>query len=160
MNNAHLEAGDEHDSLGDRGRRRRGRRPNARDGVREHRSRLARAFRKPFVVRWLRYLRLSALGALALYPAFLLVPGVPTKLVLLAALGVVTAGWYSIPKARLYDALGPQSGAAMAFGSVAGLIGGVFPLAIGVVASKFGLGAAMWLLIAAPVALLLFVPRR
>ena len=108
----------------------------------------------------LRYLRLSALGALALYPAFLLVPGVPAKLGLLAVLGLVTAGWYSIPKARLYDALGPQSGAAMAFGSVAGLIGGVFPLAIGVVASAYGLSAAMWLLLAAPVALLLGVPRR
>jgi FSR family fosmidomycin resistance protein-like MFS transporter len=108
----------------------------------------------------LRYLRASALGALALYPAFLLVPGVPTKLVLLGLLGLVTAGWYSIPKARLYDALGGQSGAAMALGSVAGVIGGVFPLAIGAVASRFGLGAAMWLLLAAPIAMLIGVPRR
>jgi MFS transporter, FSR family, fosmidomycin resistance protein len=108
----------------------------------------------------LRYLRLSAVGALALYPAFLLVPGVPAKLVLLGVLGLVTAGWYSIPKARLYDALGAQSGAAMALGSVTGVIGGLFPLAIGAAASAFGLGAAMWLLLAAPVALLFAVPRR
>jgi MFS transporter, FSR family, fosmidomycin resistance protein len=108
----------------------------------------------------LRYLRVSALGALVLYPAFLLVPGVPTKLLLLGLLGLATAGWYSIPKARLYDALGPQSGAAMAFGSIAGLIGGVFPLAIGIAASAFGLGTAMWLLLVAPIALLVGVPRQ
>lgn len=106
----------------------------------------------------LRYLRASALAALALYPAFLLAPGVSAKLVLLALLGLVTAGWYSIPKARLYEALGRQSGAAMAFGSVAGVVGSVFPLAVGVAAAEFGLGAAMWLLLAAPIALLVGVP--
>ena len=74
-------------------------------------------------------------------------------------LGLATAGWYSIPKARLYDALGTQSGAAMAFGSIAGLIGGVFPLLVGVAASSFGLGTAMWLLLAAPVALLVGLHR-
>jgi FSR family fosmidomycin resistance protein-like MFS transporter len=107
----------------------------------------------------LRYLRASALAALALYPAFLLAPGVAAKLVLLALLGLVTAGWYSIPKARLYEALGRQSGAAMAFGSVAGIVGSVFPLAVGIAAAEFGLGAAMWLLLAAPIALLVGVPR-
>ena len=107
----------------------------------------------------LRYLRASALAALALYPAFLLAPGVAAKLVLLALLGLITAGWYSIPKARLYEALGRQSGAAMAFGSVAGIVGSVFPLAVGIAAAEFGLGAAMWLLLAAPMALLVGTPR-
>jgi hypothetical protein len=32
--------------------------------------------------------------------------------------------------------------------------------AIGAVASEFGLGAAMWLLLAAPIAVLIGVPRR
>jgi FSR family fosmidomycin resistance protein-like MFS transporter len=108
----------------------------------------------------LRYLRVSALAAVVLLPAFLLVPGTPAKLVLLAALGIATAGWYSIPKARLYDALSGQSGAALTLGSVAGLIAGTFPLAIGLVAERYGIGAALWLLLAGPLVLLLGVPRR
>ena len=108
----------------------------------------------------LRYLRASALVALVLLPAFLLVPGVPAKLVLLAAVGLATAGWYSIPKARLYDALSGQSGAALALGSVAGLIAGTFPLVIGLVAERYGIQVALWLLLTGPVVLLLGTPRR
>jgi FSR family fosmidomycin resistance protein-like MFS transporter len=106
------------------------------------------------------YLRASALATLLLFPAFLLVPGVPAKLVLLAAVGLATAGWYSIPKARLYDSLSGQSGAALTLGSVAGLIAGTFPLAIGLIAERFGIDVALWLLVAGPAALLIGVPRR
>lgn len=108
----------------------------------------------------LRYLRASALATLVLFPAFLLVPGASAKLVLLAAVGLATAGWYSIPKARLYDALSGQSGAALTLGSVAGLIAGTFPLAIGLVAERYGIGVALWVLLAGPLVLLLGVPRR
>ena len=108
----------------------------------------------------LRYLRASALLTLVLFPGFLLVPGASAKLVLLAAVGLATAGWYSIPKARLYDSLSGQSGAALTLGSVAGLIAGTFPLAIGLVAERYGLDAALWVLLAGPVVLLLGVPRR
>lgn len=108
----------------------------------------------------LRYLRASALATLMLFPAFLLVPGLPAKLVLLAFVGLATAGWYSIPKARLYDALSGQSGAAITLGSVAGLIAGTFPLAIGLVAEHYGIEVALWLLVAGPIVLLLGVPRR
>lgn len=111
-------------------------------------------------VEGLRYLRASALVALALYPAFLLAPGVAAKLALLAALGVATAGWYSIPKARLYDALSGQSGAALALGGLAGVVAGTFPLAIGLVAERYGLEAALWLLVVGPLALLVGTPRR
>lgn len=107
----------------------------------------------------LRYLRVSAAAALVLYPGFLLVPGVPAKLVLLSLLGLATAGWYSIPKARLYEALAGQSGSALALGSVAGVVGGTFPLAIGLVAEQYGLDIALWLLLAAPLALVVGVPR-
>ncbi len=110
-------------------------------------------------VQGLRYLRASALLALVLFPTFLLVSGVAAKLVLLALLGLATAGWYSIPKARLYESLSGQSGAAMTLGSVAGLVGGTFPLAIGFVAERYGLDTALWLLLAAPVALVVGVPR-
>ena len=108
----------------------------------------------------LRYLRASALATLVLFPAFLLVPGASAKLVLLAAVGLATAGWYSIPKARLYDALSGQSGAALTLGSVAGLIAGTFPLAIGLIAERYGIGVALWVLLAGPLVLLLGVPRR
>ena len=108
----------------------------------------------------LRYLRASALVALLLYPAFLLVPGVAAKLVLLALVGLCTAGWYSIPKARLYDALSGQSGAAVTLGSLAGLVGGSAPLALGLVAERYGLDVALWVLVAAPDAFGLIAPRR
>jgi MFS transporter, FSR family, fosmidomycin resistance protein len=108
----------------------------------------------------LRYLRASALLALVLYPAFLLAPGVPAKLVLLALVGLCTAGWYSIPKARLYDALSGQSGAAVTLGSLAGLVGGTAPLVLGLVAERYGLDVALWILVVAPVALLVGVPGR
>ena len=108
----------------------------------------------------LRYLRLSAALALPLYAAFLLLPGFEPKLAALAALGLVSAGWYSIPKARLYAALPGQSGAAMSLGSVTGTLGGVAPLAVGLAAERWGLDVALWLLAAAPIALLVGVPRR
>jgi FSR family fosmidomycin resistance protein-like MFS transporter len=108
----------------------------------------------------LRYLRASAVATLVLFPAFLLVHGAPAKLVLLAVVGLATAGWYSIPKARLYDALSGQSGAALTLGSVAGLIAGTFPLAIGLVAERYGIDVALWVLVAGPIVLLLGVPRR
>ncbi len=53
----------------------------------------------------LRYLRWSASAALVAYAAFLLVGSVPAKLVLLVPIGILRAGWYSIPQARVYSAL-------------------------------------------------------
>jgi FSR family fosmidomycin resistance protein-like MFS transporter len=107
----------------------------------------------------LTYLRASALGAVALYAAFLLVPGAEAKLVLLALLGLATAGWYSIPKARLYASMPGQSGASIALSSLAGLIGATAPLVVALVAERYGLDVAMWILIAGPVALLVGTPR-
>jgi MFS transporter, FSR family, fosmidomycin resistance protein len=106
----------------------------------------------------LRYLRASALAALILYPAFLLVPGLWPKLVLVGALGLATAGWYSIPKSRVYASLPGQSGAALTLGSLAGIVRAAAPLAIGIVAERSGLGTAMWLLVVAPLGLLVLVP--
>ena len=51
------------------------------------------------------YLRATAVAALAVYPAFLLVPGLAPKLVLVAALGLLNSGWYAVPQAALYAAL-------------------------------------------------------
>ncbi len=105
------------------------------------------------------YLRGTAVCALAVYPAFLLVHGLVPKLVLVALLGLVNSGWYAVPQAALYDALPGRSGAAVAVGGVGGLVGAVVPLALGVTAGAVGLGATMWALVLAPVALLVLVPR-
>ena len=106
----------------------------------------------------LRYLRWSASAALVVYPAFLLVGSVPAKLLLLVPIGVVRAGWYSIPQGRVYSELPARGGIAVAIGAPADLIGSLLPLAIGVGAQRFGLGAAMWLLLAAPLAVLTLLP--
>ena len=49
-------------------------------------------------------LRASAAAALLLYPAFLLVPGFPAKLAVLAVLTIATAPWYPLAQAQLYRA--------------------------------------------------------
>ena len=110
-------------------------------------------------VEGVRYVRASAACVLILFPAFLLLDGTLPKLVLLGALGLLNSGWYSVLAGRLYTALPGQSATAMALGSVFGIAGGMLPLAIGGVAQRLGLGAAMWLLLAGPVALLIGLPR-
>ena len=105
------------------------------------------------------YLRASAVATCAAFPAFLLVPGVAGKLILLGALGLLNSGWYAIPKAGLYDALPDRSGTAIAVGSLKGWAGALVLLAVGFTADAIGLEATMWLLLAAPLGLLALVPR-
>jgi FSR family fosmidomycin resistance protein-like MFS transporter len=104
-------------------------------------------------VRGLRYLRVSALLELVLFPAMLLAPGFAPKVVLLGLLGFFNAGWYAILQAQLYAALPGRSGTALAVKNVSGIAASVVPLALGLVAERWGLGATMWLLLAGPVAL-------
>ncbi|HEX8164018.1 MAG TPA: MFS transporter [Pyrinomonadaceae bacterium] len=110
-------------------------------------------------VRGLKYLRASALAMLLLFPAFLAAPDAAVKLVLAGLVGVCTAGWYSILKAQLYRALPGRSGAALALSNVTGFAGSLIPLALGLFAGRFGLPAAMWLLLLSPAALLAALPR-
>jgi MFS transporter, FSR family, fosmidomycin resistance protein len=107
-----------------------------------------------------RYLRATALAALAVYPTFLIVGDGGVKLMLVAALGLLNSGWYAIPKARLYESLPGRSGAAVAVGGLGGLVGASVPLVLGFVASSAGLAATMWTLLLAPVALLALTPPR
>jgi FSR family fosmidomycin resistance protein-like MFS transporter len=106
----------------------------------------------------LRYLRVSAAVAGLLFVGFLLVPNPAAKLALVALLAVVNAGWYPVLQARLYAALGDASGLALTVGALFPL-NAVLPLVIAALAERWGLGAALWPLLAAPVALLLFVRR-
>jgi FSR family fosmidomycin resistance protein-like MFS transporter len=107
----------------------------------------------------LRYLRVSAAVELILFPAFLLAPGFWPKLTLLAALGFFNAGWYAILQAQLYAVMPGQSGTALAVKNVSGLAAGLIPLALGLIAQRFGLEAALWFLLLGPLALLLGLPR-
>jgi MFS transporter, FSR family, fosmidomycin resistance protein len=104
-----------------------------------------------------RILRATALASLAAYPAFLLVPGLAPRLGLLAALGLLNSGWYAIPKGWLYGALPERSGAAVAVGGLGGIAASFVPLLLGLLAGAAGIGAMMWVLLLAPVALLALV---
>ncbi len=105
-------------------------------------------------------LRASAAAALLLYPAFLLVPGFPAKLAVLAVLTVVTAPWYPVAQAQLYASLPGQSGIAVTLSSAAGLVGGLGPLAVGFVAEQAGLAVTLSGLALAPAAVLYLMWRR
>ncbi len=106
-----------------------------------------------------RYLRWTAAAALIAYPAFLLLPGSAVKLTLLIPLGLLNSGWYAIPKAGLYAALPGRSGAAVALAGIGGLAGALVPLGLGLLAEGAGLGPTMWMLLLAPLALLVLSPR-
>ena len=92
-------------------------------------------------------------------PAFLLVPDLWAKFVLIGLLGLFNSGWYAILQGRLYSAMPGQSGTVMAVKNVSGLVGGLLPVAIGLAAERYGLGPTMWLLMLGPIALLLGLPR-
>jgi FSR family fosmidomycin resistance protein-like MFS transporter len=111
-------------------------------------------------IRGVQYLRATALAAIPVYAGFLLMDAFVWKLVLLALLGLLNSGWYAIPKAGLYQALPGRSGTAVAVSGVAGLVHSAVPALLGAAAGAVGLGATMWVLIAAPVALILVAPRR
>jgi FSR family fosmidomycin resistance protein-like MFS transporter len=108
----------------------------------------------------LSYLRASAFVVAVLFPVFLLADPLWAKLTVLAALGLLNAGWYAIPQARLYAQLEGQSGAVLTLGTVTGLIGATFPLALGLLAAAVGIDVALWALLIAPIALLVGLPRR
>jgi FSR family fosmidomycin resistance protein-like MFS transporter len=105
-----------------------------------------------------RYLRISALLVLGVYPAFLMVEDWSGKLVLVGFLGLLNSGWYAIPQGRLYSAMPGQSGTVMTLTNIFGLIGSLIPLAIGWVAYQYGLDAAMWLILLGPIMLLFGIP--
>jgi FSR family fosmidomycin resistance protein-like MFS transporter len=111
-------------------------------------------------VKGLDYLRMSVLLELILFPTFLLVQTSWLKLFIVALMGFFNAGWYAILKAKLFESMHGQSGAALTLDNVSGLIGKLIPFGIGLVAQAYGLGTAMWLLLAGPIALLIGLPRR
>jgi FSR family fosmidomycin resistance protein-like MFS transporter len=111
-------------------------------------------------VRGLNYLRISVVVELILFPAFLLVPNLVAKLILLGLLGLFNSGWYAILQGNLYSTLPGKSGTVITLGNLIGLLGKCLPFIIGLVAQKFDLGIAMWLLLLGPLGLLIGLPRR
>jgi FSR family fosmidomycin resistance protein-like MFS transporter len=111
-------------------------------------------------VRGLNYLRISVLVELVIFPAFLVVPNPWAKLAAAGLLGLFHSGWYAILQGNLYSSMPGRSGTVMALKDVAGVFGMLIPLGIGLAAQSFGLGAAMWLLLAGPLALLIGLPKK
>jgi MFS transporter, FSR family, fosmidomycin resistance protein len=111
-------------------------------------------------VKGVNYLRWSVLVELVLFPAFLLVSVSWLKLVIAGAMGFFNAGWYAILKANLFSAMQGRSGLTQVLDNVSGMFGTLLPFGIGLVAQAFGLGSAMWLLLAGPLALLIGLPRH
>lgn len=106
------------------------------------------------------YIRATAVAVAVLFPLFQLVGGLWPKLVLIGVVGALHSGWYPVAKGRLYAELPGLSGTAMGISTVTGLLGSALPLAVGLLAARFGLHDAFWLVLLAPVALLLGVPRE
>jgi len=103
-------------------------------------------------------LRVSAIAACGLYPAFLLIGWLPAKLAILAVLSMMTACWYPVVQAGLYTSLPGRSGIAVFLSSAAALLGAAGPLAVGFIAQQAGLTWALAVLAAAPAAMLAAVP--
>jgi MFS transporter, FSR family, fosmidomycin resistance protein len=105
-------------------------------------------------------LRVSAAAAAALYPGFLLAPGLWPKLVVLTGLSVATAPWYPVMQAGLYRSLPGQSGIAVSLTSAASVAGGLGPVAIGFLAQRFGLAWALAGLTFVPIVMIITLRRR
>lgn len=110
-------------------------------------------------VRGLVYLRWSVILVLVLYPAFLLAPTVPLKLVLLGAMGVCGSGWYAILQGQLYSTMPGRSGTVMGVSALFGIVGSFTPALLGLVAEQVSLEATLWLLVLGPLVLLVGLPR-
>ena len=117
----------------------------------------------PFIDRQkdsIQFLRASALIELFAFAVFLLIPGFIFKLIFVIAVNLFNTGWYPILQGRLYSSLPGQSASVMALGSVTAPLAKFFPFLIGFLADRFGLQAAMWILLLGPIALLIGLPRR
>ncbi len=104
------------------------------------------------------YLRASSLAAVIAYPVFLLAQGLGAKLIPLALLGVLRAGWYAVPQARLYQLIPEASGSILVLSNAGALVSAVIPLGFGFAAERVGFGPAMWFLMLGPL-IMLFVSR-
>jgi FSR family fosmidomycin resistance protein-like MFS transporter len=108
----------------------------------------------------MKFLRRTATFELIAFSVFLLIPGFIPKLIAIVFVNIFNTGWYPILKGSLYSALPGQSASIMAIESVTTPIAKLLPLLVGLLADKFGLGIAIWLLLLGPLALIIGLPRH
>lgn len=104
--------------------------------------------------------RISAGVTGLLYAMWLLAPWLWAKIGLIIVIKLVTLGWYEVLQGEAFATVPGRSGTVMAINSVIGLLGGGISFFVGWVAAQAGLPAAMWILLAGPISLVLFVPRH
>ncbi|MFZ2098589.1 MAG: MFS transporter [Anaerolineales bacterium] len=104
--------------------------------------------------------RLSAGVTGVLYAVWLLTPWLWAKIGLIVLIKLVTLGWYEVLQGEAFATVPGRSGTVMAIDSIIGLLGGGISFLVGWVAARAGLPAAMWILIAGPISLFLFVPGQ
>ncbi len=105
------------------------------------------------LVRW------SAAVTGVLYAAWLLAPWLWAKIVLIILVKLTTLGWYEVLQGEAFGEVPGRSGTVMAINSLIGLLAGGVAFLIGWMAARVGLQAALWILLAGPICLLLFVPK-
>jgi FSR family fosmidomycin resistance protein-like MFS transporter len=111
----------------------------------------------PILRRWppLRVLPWSAAASLLAFAAWLLIPGLAFKLVLLMPIGFARACWYPVLQGEAYASHQGRSAAVSAMGALFGPLGAGLVWAMGATAGLVGIGRAMWLVLVGPLALLL-----
>jgi len=103
--------------------------------------------------------RISACMTGLLYVAWLVTPWLWAKIGLIILIRLVSLGWYEVLQGEAFATIPGRSGTVMATNSIMGLLGGGISFFIGWIAAQAGLPAAMWLLLAGPICLVLFVPK-
>jgi len=103
--------------------------------------------------------RISACVTGVLFVAWLVTPWLWAKIGLIIMIRLVSLGWYEVLQGEAFATIPGRSGTVMATNSIMGLLGGGISFFIGWFAAQAGLPAAMWLLLAGPICLVLFVPK-
>lgn len=106
-----------------------------------------------------RLLRRSALVTLGLYLLWLLIPGPLARTALLLPLGLARLGWWAVLQGEAYATQPDRPATVRALQALLAPLGGGLFWLVGWLAAQVGLERAMWLLLLAPLALLLFTPR-
>jgi FSR family fosmidomycin resistance protein-like MFS transporter len=108
----------------------------------------------------LKLLRWSAVIVLFTYVAFLLVPVVWVKYILIGVISLCTAAWFPVLRAKSFQAMTGQSGVVTAVSAMVNASSLFVPTVLGGLADMFGLRWAMWLLVLGPLSLIIGLPRE
>ncbi|MEX2031110.1 MAG: MFS transporter [Anaerolineales bacterium] len=123
---------------------------------------LASALLIPVLRRWpaVPLVRASAALGAAAFLAWLLVPTLVGKMLLLVILGFCRAPWYPVLQGEAYASHPGRSAAAASLNSISGPIGYGLAGLLGLLAQQAGIGAAMLMVLASPLVLAALIPSR